>query len=115
VTLHGWQISGTGADASVAGFHYEAIKAQYAKAVSAALKKSKTHKNADPKAVAAFAFGVFCGEDTDLLMELLVRELTGGAEDVEIGDVYDEVLEPLARKFNERDDKARLAELKQRR
>ena len=115
VTLHGWHISGTSVDASVSGFHYEAIKTQYAKAVSLALRKSKSHKDADPNYVAAFAFGVFCGEDADLLMELLVRELTGGAEDIEIGDFYDEVLEPLARRFNEMDDKARLAELKKRR
>ena len=115
VTLYGWHISGTSVDASVSGFHNEAIKAQYAKAVSAALRQSKPHRDADPNSVAAFAFGVFCGEDAELLMELLVRALTGGAEDIEIGDYYDEVLEPLARKFNKRDDKARLAELKKHR
>jgi len=110
-TLYGWHVSGTSVDTHVSGFHSKVIKNQYVTAVSASLRKSRTYKNTNPNEIAAFAFGVFCGEDSDLLMEFLLRAL-GGNKDIEIGDFYDERLEPLAKKFNERDDEARLAELK---
>lgn len=107
-SYYGWHVSYSSGDLSICGFHIEEIKKQFVAAVKKELDDAGSKDDANE--IAACAFGIYNHEDDgDLLLDIILG-IEGNSEDhFDSGEFWAEVISPLAERFNEMDNAARIA------